>query len=1359
MSRNSALKSVSLVLMTALLATASWLSVAAQTSTYVPAVVSSSVSPVPTTAYPLPLTGAQTNLKAPSYVAVDACGNIYTIDHGYDGSAPITQIPAGGGAATVVTTVGNSYGVTMGQDASHTHLLVSNNYGTSVARIPLINCVPLASQSSNTGGGNGALFYYYDPGDSAGDFNGNTYISTSSTCCVTGNFYLIQEVAGTGNVLLINQPNEITSLAIDKLQNIYFIMGSVVYELPYVAGQYAATPTLYGKYINPVGVSMDFAGNLYVADSSAAVIYEIPNEGTAGPNLKDQFIVSGGININVPVAVNMRGDMYYTASGASSVSELTLGNSNFNSVVIGQSATRVVNFQFNAAATVTNIAAPGGDFSIQAPALGTTACATTTAYGPGGAARCQVTVGFSPNTVGKQSSAVVLTYTIAGVTQTIAAYVEGVGQGALVTIDPGTLATGFSGVKSPAGIVVDHAGNTFIADPGNNAVTEYPAGGGAAINVAVQSGSSGLTTALSQPLGVAVDGAGDVFIADTGNNRVVEVPFVKGALSAAGSTVIASGLKNPSSVYVHTTGDLYVADTGDNAVLVYPQYAGTTNAGAIFGAPTTLGSGMLAPLAVTVDGTGNVYIADSGNNQILGFPLGGGQEIVAADILNPSGLATDSSGSLFVVDQGNDRVLRIPAVQGTLNPNGAAEVGLGIANPYGVAIDAASNLYVTDKSNGAGYILARSQVVLNFGDLAVGTASTALPLTVESAGNLPLTLGQPYFTEVGNSADFTMTSPTGACASGITLASGTNCDLATTFQPAVAGVRSATISFVSTSANAASLTVNGTGVSPSPTTTTLVLVTSVAGAPFYGEPLTLTATVAPTSGTASPTGVVSFIVDGVQVGLEPVVKGIATLPLNSGLAGGAHTVYAVYKGDNSNNGSSSSTQTATISRAPTTPTISITKVPYNNPYSLRHSNAGSCNVTDTNGFTNQFPAILSDGLGLIASVTSPGIGVPSGTLTFYSDGKLINGTVVNVTGYSISSNVITVSVSGTNPLAAGQAVLLSGFGTSTFLDGQTLTVLKAGLSSSAFQAIFTHANASATEAGTATTSGTSVTTLLPAAGGLFSGGMTSDANTLGDGTVLGENNVLVTPHVLTVVYSGDQNYLPSTSTGTTVIVTDVSPTTPVTLPQTPVSPAPYCDANSTITGSRPSNPGSFLVTASSSTITATANTPGTVTLTINSIGGWTGGIDVACPTLPKYTTCSANPGQATLNASTPGATTLPAQVVLTFTTNVPTYIPTATQGTFFWVSSLLLGFVTFSGRRHLRRFKGGRILTLFAVLVLSGIVCLSGCSSNTLGSAATPAGSYPVVVTLTGAQHDNYGYNEVFRADTTYQMPFTLTVQ
>jgi len=66
----------------------------------------------------------------------------------------------------------------------------------------------------------------------------------------------------------------------------------------------------------------------------------------------------------------------------------------------------------------------------------------------------------------------------------------------------------------------------------------------------------------------------------------------------------------------------------------------------------------------------------------------------------------------------------------------------------------------------------------------------------------------------------------------------------------------------------------------------------------------------------------------------------------------------------------------------------------------------------------------------------------------------------SITGYNILNEVVTFNAA--NSLIPGQLVTISGFLTSTFLNGQTFTVLAQGLSSAQFEASFTYANVSQT---------------------------------------------------------------------------------------------------------------------------------------------------------------------------------------------------------------------------------------------------------------------------------------------------------
>jgi hypothetical protein len=125
----------------------------------------------------------------------------------------------------------------------------------------------------------------------------------------------------------------------------------------------------------------------------------------------------------------------------------------------------------------------------------------------------------------------------------------------------------------------------------------------------------------------------------------------------------------------------------------------------------------------------------------------------------------------------------------------------------------------------------------------------------------------------------------------------------------------------------------------------------------------------------------------------------------------------------------------------------------------------------------------------------------SGNVWVANTGTKANQFTDVITKYSISSNVVTFIV-GSNQFTAGQSVTLSGFPTSTFFNGQTVTVLSTGLSSGQFEANFTYANTSstteaavATLAGSAATAG-SITCIIGAASPV----VTSIAKGIGSGT-------------------------------------------------------------------------------------------------------------------------------------------------------------------------------------------------------------------------------------------------------------------
>ena len=289
----------------------------------------------------------------------------------------------------------------------------------------------------------------------------------------------------------------------------------------------------------------------------------------------------------------------------------------------------------------------------------------------------------------------------------------------------------------PNNIAVDHYGNIYVADTGNDAIRKIAADGTVSTLMGLVKIHNNPTRNKNHddrfwaPFGIAVDANENVYVADTANNVIRKISSqgvlttlagMVGQPGSADGTGSAARFRNPWSVAVDSSGNVFVADMSNNTIRkITPDGVVHTFAGMAGASGTSDGFGSGArfdnPFAVAVDAAGNVYVSDTANNSIRKITVGrvvttlAGQAGTAgnadgngsdARFWNPQGLTVDNTGNIYVADTGNNAIRKITpmGVVTTLSQTtNIVDKILRLNSPGGVSVDDDGNVYVADTDN------------------------------------------------------------------------------------------------------------------------------------------------------------------------------------------------------------------------------------------------------------------------------------------------------------------------------------------------------------------------------------------------------------------------------------------------------------------------------------------------------------------------------------------------------------------------------------------------------------------------------------------------------------------------------------
>jgi uncharacterized protein (TIGR03437 family) len=598
----------------------------------------------------------------------------------------------------------------------------------------------------------------------------------------------------------------------------------------------------------PDGIAVDAAGNVYVADLAAHVVRIIaPNgtistyagQGTAGYAGDGGAAIEAQLNAPMGLALDSAGNLYIADSGNHAVRKVSKSGAIGTVAGIGSPGYS----GDGGAATAAALDQPEG---VAVDASGLLYIADTfnnrvRAVAPGGIVQTVAGTGissFSGDGGAAATAALFLPTDVAtdsGGNLYIADYgnsrIRQVAQGKIQTVvGSGETSVIFNlapattiRLNGPTGLALDSSGDIFIAEGGIgtgsglgvgdykiwkiNGVGIVSTAAGNGIENYSGDGGAATVAQINTPSNMVLDGVGNLYIADSANNRVRRISPAGIIVTVAGSGVAgysgdggpATGamLNSPEGLAADADGNVYIADTKNNRIRkLLPSgtiisIAGNGNA-AFFGDGGPANSASIhAPEALYSAGGGHIYIADTGNQRIRELlpdgtiitvagngvqgVAGDGGAATSAQLSLPAGVTLDAAGNIYIADEGNNRV-RLVSTGGTISTfAGAATFALGdggpatgaqLSAPASVAVDAAGKVYIADSghnrirvvSSGIINTLAGTGVCCYSGDggpAAAAQLNSPWGLVVDSSGRV-------FVADSGNNAiRLIQTAPTG----------------------------------------------------------------------------------------------------------------------------------------------------------------------------------------------------------------------------------------------------------------------------------------------------------------------------------------------------------------------------------------------------------------------------------------------------------------------------------------------------------------------------------------------------------------------------------------------------------------------